>query len=60
MGAQAREVVLVQIDLEPEPGGQIGERLERRPLLPGHARNAQDRRCVAKQGVRVEVHGARG
>ena len=58
--AQARQVVLVQVRLEPESAREIGERLERRPLLPGDARHAQQRGGVAQQGVRIEVHGARG
>jgi hypothetical protein len=35
MGSEPRQVVLVQIRFEPEVGGEIGERLERRPLLTG-------------------------
>jgi hypothetical protein len=37
VGAQARQVVLVEVRLEAEAGGQIGERLERRPLPTGDA-----------------------
>jgi hypothetical protein len=37
VGAQPRQVVLVEVRLEAEAGRQVGEHLERRPLLAGDA-----------------------
>ena len=53
--AQRGEVVRVQVGLEPARGGQLGERLEHRPLVAGDARDPQDRRRVA--GERAGIQG---
>ncbi len=53
--AQGGEVVPVQVGGEAERGRQLGEGGERGPLVAGHARDPQQRRGIADQGVRVEA-----
>jgi hypothetical protein len=54
MPAQRREVVGVQIGLEPQGGRGFGEELEHGPLVAGHARHAQRGGRVAGEGAGVE------
>ena len=53
VGAQRGEVVLVQLGVEPERGGQLAEPLERRALVAGDARHLDQRGGVAgERGAR--------
>src|SRR5919199_3758191 len=64
MRAERVEVVAHELGAQAERGGELGQALERRPLLPRDARDAHERRDVARErgGVdaperRLEGHG---
>jgi hypothetical protein len=53
--AQARQVVPVEVGLQTMGSGEIGQRLERRPLLSRDAGNPQERGGVAEEGFVVNA-----
>ena len=56
MGAQRREVVLVQVRAQAEPVGQLGQPLQRGALVARRARDLHERGRIAGQRSRVD-HG---
>jgi hypothetical protein len=56
MGAQRGQVVAVQVGAQTEAVGELGEPLERGPLVAGRAGDLHERRRVGGQRSRVD-HG---